>query len=439
MIPMSGTASFAAVVLCLSMCLPFPLAAQQTLLDVDTTRGVGKMFLSVFQRFDQLRFSGYIQTQFQVTGTKGAETFAGGNFAAKSDNRFMLRRARMRMDYAGYNENREPNVYFVFQFDGTERGVNIRDFWGRIFDTRWRIFSLTTGMFARPMGYELSLSSSDRESPERGRMSQILMPTERDLGMMLTFQPRGAFWLARAMRVDVGVFNGQGLAGPTDFDSYKDIIGRITLQPELGPGGVSLSLSLASLQGAVIQTSRAVYAMGTDQAGRRAFLADSSDSNRDAPAPRRYYNMDAQLRIDHGWGSTELRVEYLWGQQPGTATSTRSEGSLPTTPTFRRRFDGGYFYLLHNVFSPEHQLVFKYDWYDPNTGIEGGAIGLPGTLTGAADVRYSTVGLGYVWYATQNLKAVLYYDWVTNELTQAAGFESDLHDNVLTCRLQYRF
>ena len=34
---------------------------------------------------------------------------------------------------------------------------------------------------------EINLSSSDRESPERGRMSQILMRTERDLGVMVSF------------------------------------------------------------------------------------------------------------------------------------------------------------------------------------------------------------------------------------------------------------
>ena len=36
-------------------------------------------------------------------------------------------------------------------------------------------------MFARPFGFEINYSSSDRESPERGRKSQILMKGERDL------------------------------------------------------------------------------------------------------------------------------------------------------------------------------------------------------------------------------------------------------------------
>jgi hypothetical protein len=43
---------------------------------------------------------------------------------------------------------------------------------------------MTAGFFARPFGFEVNLGSSYRETPERGRMSQTLMPGERDLGVM---------------------------------------------------------------------------------------------------------------------------------------------------------------------------------------------------------------------------------------------------------------
>lgn len=413
--------------------------AQQRLLDIDTTQGVGKMFNAVFRRYDQLRFSGYIQTQFQMAESKGAESFAGGDFAPKSASRFMLRRGRMRMDYAGYNKERDPEVFFVFQFDGTERGVAIRDFWGRIFDTRWHLFSVTTGMFARPMGFELSLSSSDRESPERGRMSQILMPTERDLGVMVSFEDRDPLPFVGAVRLDAGVFNGQGLAGTTDFDSHKDVILRLAFQPLIRTGAFKLSSSFAVLYGGVIQGHPTVYAMGRDGAGRTAFIADSSASNLDAIAPRRYINADAQISLAHAWGNTELRAEYMTGLQPGSAASSRSTGTLPLTPTFRRAFAGGYFYLLQHLLSPAHQLILKYDWYDPNTEAGGEAIGVSGTYLGVADIKYSTFGIGYCWYTGPNMKVVLYYDMVTNESTQLAGYGGDVKDNILTCRIQYRF
>ncbi len=416
-----------------------PALAQQRLLDIDTAQGLGKMFYSIFQRYDQLRFSGYIQVQYQKAETTGIESFAGGDFALKSDNRFMLRRGRFRMDYAGFNEEHDPTVFFVFQFDGTERGVFIRDFWGRIFENQWRVFSLTTGMFARPMGFELSLSSSDRESPERGRMSQILMPTERDLGAMLTYDMRLPSTKTSILRIDLGVFNGQGLAGTTDFDSYKDLIGRVALLPVRFLGGSQLSASVSYLHGGVIQTDPIVYTTGVDLSGQKALLPDSSAANIDAAAPRRYVDLDAQVRFAYDWGSTELRGEVIWGAQPGSVTTTRSGGTLPLTPTVRRNFRGGYFWFLQSFGHFEHQLVLKYDWYDPNVAVSGMEIGRPESLLGLAEIAYWTIGLGYVWYANPNMKLVCYYDWVTNESTQLKRYAADVPDNVLTLRIQYRF
>ena len=49
---------------------------------------------------------------------------------------------------------------------------------------------MSAGFFARPYGFEVNLSSRIRETPERGRMSQILMPGERDLGVMISFEPQ---------------------------------------------------------------------------------------------------------------------------------------------------------------------------------------------------------------------------------------------------------
>ena len=49
---------------------------------------------------------------------------------------------------------------------------------------------MTAGLFARPFGYEVNLGLLFRETPERGRMSQILMPAERDIGVMVSFEPQ---------------------------------------------------------------------------------------------------------------------------------------------------------------------------------------------------------------------------------------------------------
>ena len=58
---------------------------------------------------------------------------------------------------------------------------------------------------------------------------------------------------------------------------------------------------------------------------------------------------------------------------------------------------------------------------------------------GPADIKYITLGFGYLFYINENLKLTLWYDEVKNEETSLPGFAEDLHDNVLTCRLQFRF
>ncbi|MEP6926424.1 MAG: porin, partial [Ginsengibacter sp.] len=181
----------------------------QFLMDmVDTTTEVGRSVLSVSQRYDHIRIGGYIQPQFQLAQQKGAKSYIGGDFAPNVNNRFMLRRGRIRFDYVHFNKNDKASVQFVFQFDGTERGVFIRDFWGRLFENKFKFFAFALGMFGRPFSYELNLSSSDRESPERGRMSQILMKTERDLGAMISFEPRKPNDPLRFLKIDAGLFNG---------------------------------------------------------------------------------------------------------------------------------------------------------------------------------------------------------------------------------------
>src|SRR5262245_47278467 len=129
------------------LCLPLffsGIAKAQFLMDmIDTTTSVGKGMFSLYQKYDAVRFSGYIQPQFQFATSTGTNSYSGGNCPDEVDNRFSLRRGRFRLDYTRYNDAHMPMVQFAFQFDGTERGVFIRDFYGRIFENKWDNFSLS--------------------------------------------------------------------------------------------------------------------------------------------------------------------------------------------------------------------------------------------------------------------------------------------------------
>jgi hypothetical protein len=187
--------------------------------------------LGVYERYNHVRIGGYIQPQFQVAESPGIKSFEGGDFAPNVSNRFMLRRSRIRIDYLHIDDQHNPGVQFVFQFDATEKGFTVRDMWIRLFENRFKEFAFTIGMFARPFSYEVNLSSADRETPERGRMSQTLMKSERDLGAMFSFNVRKDKHPLKNIKLDAGLFNGQGIVANGDFDNKKDFIGRVSLKP----------------------------------------------------------------------------------------------------------------------------------------------------------------------------------------------------------------
>jgi len=408
---------------------------------VDTSKDMGKGLLSIYKKFDRIRISGYMQPQFQAAQSKGAKNFSGGDFPATSSNRFMLRRGRIRFEYIHFAEKTGPSVQFVFQFDGTERGVVIRDFWGRILENKYNLFALSIGMFARPFSYELNLSSSDRESPERGRMSQILMKTERDLGAMISFEPRGKNHPLRYLKIDAGLFNGQGLAATADYDSHKDFISRLALKPYPVSKTVTISAAASYLNGGILQNTKYVYNSSTNGAGK-TFILDSGLNNSGKIAPRIYYGADMQLKIKNKEGCfTQLRAEYIFGTQTSTSGNSETPAALLTGNEgyYIRKFNGAYLCFLQHIFNEHHQLVVKYDWYDPNTKVKGSDIGKPGTSLNATDIKYSTLGFGYVYYINENLKMVLWYDKITNEKTGLAAYPGDIKDDVFTCRLQFRF
>jgi hypothetical protein len=418
------------------------LLQAQFLMDmVDTTKETGRGILALYKKFDHLKIGGYIQPQFQVAGSKGIKSFEGGDFSNKVSNRFMLRRSRVRIDYVHFSEGKKPSVQIVFQFDANERGFTVRDVWGRVFENRYKLLSFTMGMFARPFGYEVNLSSSDRESPERGRMSQILMKSERDLGAMLSIDSKRKDNFLKYLKADIGVFNGQGINAAGDFDNSKDIIGNLALKPFHISKQFTIAAGASVLYGSLLQNTKYVYSTGS-VSGIKKVTVDSSTDNLDKTSPRHYYGANTQLKFKNKKGLvTELRTEFIAGKQTGSAGNSETPTALVSgNDGFHiRNFNGAYFYLLQHIFNTRNQLLLKYDWFDSNSKVNGNEIGAPGSNFTSANIKYHTIGLGYVNYVTDNVKVVLYYAKVTNEKTQLAGFTKDVKDDVFTCRLQFRF
>lgn len=412
---------------------------------IDTTTRIGRSMLSLYNRFGQVGFSGYIQPQFQWTETKGSpNSYQGGDWGPYTNNRFRLRRARLRTDFSHYTADGKPSVYFVFQFDGTERGVNIRDFWGRYYENKWELFHFTAGVMARPFGHEILLSSVSREAPERGRMSQILMQTERDLGFMVSLNPRKAESKYKWLTIDAGIYNGQGLTGTAEYDTHKDIVAKIGMKKrEIKPIHAKISGGISGYVGGIISQDSRLFTT-ENQNGTWKVIRDSSAQNLGKVAPRRYFGADVQIVFPNKKGQTEFRAEYIRGLQSATAATSATPGSFPLDATglpqslYTRSFDGAYFYFLQHLGSWQHQLVLKFDWYDPNKKVSGDKVDKANGF-GPADVRYNTFGGGYVHYINQYLKVLAWYEHPINEKTALAGYEKDVKDGVLTLRAQFTF
>lgn len=424
--------------------LSFSAEAQRTINDIMDSTTVNHLLI-ISKKYGSLSFSGYMQPQFQAAQSNGTlAEYQGGNFGEFSNNRFRLRRGRLRADYMLLDDKGNQSTYFVLQFDGTEQGVNIRDFWGRYYENKWKLFHVTLGLSGRPFGNELQLSSAGREAPERGRMSQILMRTERDLGATFTFNPRWKDAKLKNVVLDLGIYNGQGLAGPGEFDNSKDVIARLSHKPyTFKKLGFSISGGISTLQGGLNHRLPVSYRM-ENLNGSLAMVKDSSVNTINKVAPRRYYGADVQLATALKSWKSELRAEVISGLQSATATTSATPGSYPVDnksvalPYYTRNFNGAYFTFVQTLNSTDNQLILKYDWYDPNAKVAGMDISALKGLT-AADVRFDTFGFGFLHHFNPHFKAVIYYDMIKNESTQISGYTEDRKDNVFTLRTQFYF
>ncbi|HEX7411033.1 MAG TPA: hypothetical protein VF298_02715 [Bacteroidales bacterium] len=395
----------------------------------------------------KLKISGYIQAQYQIIETPGAKSFAGGDFPAVSDNRFMVRRGRIKFAYDSYLTK------YVLQFDVTEKGLAIKDAYLNVSDPYLNAFSITAGVFNRPFGYEIPYSSSVRESPERSRFTQTLFPGERDLGAMLTFQMPKTSPL-NFLKIDAGFFSGNG-TNP-EFDKKKDFIGRIGIAKATTNEKVKYGLGFSYYNGGIYQGTvtpalpakpRAAQTYEMKTIGDTvSFVKIAGDSIVGSFHKRSYFGIDGQLIVETPLGLTTLRGEYIAGKQPGTSSSTTSPTSaIPASDTYLRKISGAYVYFVQSFTGTRLSVVAKYDIYDPNTNISGNQIGLKSktgktTASTAGDIKYNTLGLGLIYAYTPNIKFTAYYDMVKNETSKnLAGYTKDIKDNVWTLRLQYKF
>lgn len=377
-------------------------------------------------KLKKLKVSGYIQSQYQW-GEKSASLKVGSSNEnkEKSFNRIGIRRGRIKFTYE------EGIASGVFQLDITEKNVGFKDAYLNIKDPWVKSTALRAGIFDRPFGNEISYSSSRRESPERSAIFQTLFPDERDLGAMIILQaPKTSPW--NILKLEAGLFAGNGIKMETD--NKRDFIGHLSVSKTFG-NSISFGAGTSYYNGKVYQGTDTVYKMQGKQ-----FVLNEND-NKGKFAKREYIGFDVQFTASGVMGMTQLRAEYLFGQQPGTASSTKSpnSSSLQANKTYIRNFNGGYIIFIQDLGKKiPFSAVVKYDWYDPNTKVSKNEIGENGT--GKADLFQNTIGLGALWRINKSLRLQAFYEINKNEKTNnVSGYDKDLKDDVFTLRLQYKF
>ena len=420
----------------------------------------------------RLKINGYVQAQYQLADSAGENSYNGGNFAAGDKSRFMVRRGRLRAQYDSQADEKGLSLgQVMFQLDFTEKGVRLMDAYVKFSERKFGWVSLTMGLQNRQFGFEVPYSSALRETPERGRMSQILFPNERDLGAMLTINPH-KFSRFHDFKLDLMLVNGNSsppvssltqvadstkrvyLSGDvSETDSKKDFIGRLSMNHSNREETIKYGLGVSCYAGGWRIDTVNTYELAQDSTGAYGYKKviykedQVAKSIEDRPySKRQYFGLDGQLTFNWWMGITTLRAEYVQGTQPGSSGSSNSFNSKYTglSDVYTRPFNGAFFYYLQNIRETPLQLVVKYDWFDPNTQVSGNDIGKTVyngfKKTSAADIKYSTLGLGLVYRWESTARIMVYYDLVKNETSSnLSGYTRDIKDNQLTIRLQVRF
>ncbi|WP_129714560.1 porin [Pedobacter sp. SYP-B3415] len=381
----------------------------------------------------EIHISGYFQTQFQKASAPGISSFSAGDFSKNSDNRFLIRRGRLKVDRA------DKYTSIVFQIDATQNGFLLMDGFIQIHEPATRRWMLTAGLFNRPFGHSIAYSSGYRDFPERARVFQTLMPRERDLGAMVTYKPQT---LLKFLTANLGVVNGSGLTA-RDYDNKKDLIGNLAFKfDSLAGKKLDLGFGVSGYKGYVRNGTNTYF---TRQGG--GYIANTSADFNGLYLRRDYVGADLQLSYRSPIGETIFKTEYVTGYQPGIANSEEVNGpassqsfsAQPKTDLYLRKFDGYFFWLSHQIVNTKLSALLAYDVYDPNKDLANQEIGQTGNFTTAGDIKYSTLGYGLTYLIGERIKFTLYNEHVVNENTALENYTSDVRDDVFTARLQYRW
>ena len=381
---------------------------------------------------DGLRVGGYIQAQYENNQQSEDQLQQGG--APLNQNRFLIRRARVRLDrdweYVRASLELDANTTrgVTFGIRRAEASVLYR---GKARAKQPPLVMLTLGVMDIPFGYELLEPTRERPFMERSLGGGALFPTDQDAGVRVS----GGI---EFFRYAVAVMNGEPVDNnglPRDPNAAKDIVGRL---------GVDASVGALSLGGGTSFATGKGFHAGQD-AGKNQLVWRDNDQDGSfdqgevaaVPAsgatPSKNYDrwalgLDVEASLETALGRSKLYAE-------GFLAQNYDRGVLPADPIVTGvdvREAGVYVAALQDV--TKYGLVgFRAGYYDPNADTLQTRRGRLLPLSQGIWTLSPLVGLTLRGMA----KLLFQYDIVLDKLGRdARGVPADAKNNQATVRLQ---
>lgn len=389
--------------------------------------GLNDAFLDTKSTVDglkKLKISGFIQFQYAYNTDTNLTSSPG--YASKQG-AWALRRARLKFSYDAGN-----GAVLVWQPNFLESKFETKDAYIQYTEQWLKAIYLRAGIQDIPFGFEIGNSSSGMELIERSRFeNNSIFNGEKTLGVVAGYSSSDFPYV----NLKAGWLNGQPQAAVTsDWSATQDpknFVGRAGVSFAFNDAGLSIDAGQSVFYDAKYLTDTTSNAAGAGyiKEVRNDSLVKVYGKFR-TQVRTIVSGEDVQLTYEIPYvGGLKVLAEYYQGKVAGQAGNIKLYTGAAYASSDIRNVQGYYAAAILNpvAFLPQLQLVYRFDYYDPNTDVSGSTIDAKRGFS-STDIAYTTNTVGLNWFVNGNFKISLFYDFVANETTSAPsldGWSSD--------------
>jgi phosphate-selective porin len=360
-------------------------------------------------KLNKIKLSGYVQAQWEQYDKSRVVT-------NEPTNTFYIRRARIKFTYEATD-----GVKFVIQPDFSST-FTLKDAYAIVNIPKLKDLTLWAGQMNRP-NYEVEYSSGQREVLERSKVIRAIYPGEREIGVKLEYNGSTVPLKFQLMALN-GNYTG---TQAKDVDSEKDIMARLVYSVKLPDAGIGIDFGGNTY-------------MGANKAKINPYIANSDGTldsvNVGHNLDKKWFGGEIQIFADV-LGGMAIKGEYIAGVN-STASTTAAPAINATSATKLgsanklNNFSGYYLYFIKNI-GPKNQLVARYDFYDPNTKLSGGAAGTA--------VSCKTLTLSWQHYLNDFIRITINYEMPKFEVnaSRPSDYKDITYGNTVGVRIQAKF